>query len=458
VVDNDPTLHVRLSHSIAKVKGMASTDERDIQSAGAAGKSGAKDRESKRRLETPYGELLALSRVSAAVSGLRDLDAILEVVLDTVLEIMDGSIGGILLIDKQAQMLTYRVYRGLSDKYAEEMNLKLGEGIAGRVAQSGKAVLVEDISTDPRAAWLNLISTEGLKAFISVPLRAKDTVLGVLNVSSHSPRHFTKDDMHLLHAIGDQVGVAIEQAELYARLRKERENYRRLARHMLKAQEEERGRVARELHDETSQSLTGLSLNMQALLDIASASDFGDEAFKAKLKQAHNITLQLGSEISKIMKSLRPTALDSLGLGPAIRQYAESRLQPMGINVLVNYEGIEERFPSEVEFGLYRIAQGSIANIAWHSQAKNAVINLRRTSYELTMQIEDDGSGFDASRPIEVDESGRGRGLFSMKERASLLGGTCDIQSQIGKGTRIIAKVPIYWSKEDAKDQGAGSR
>jgi len=435
---------------------MQDRDEGDIQSANA-GSFEADLQDSESRPRKPYGELLALSRVSAAVSGLWDLDAILDVALDTVLDIMNGTIGGILLIDEQTQTLSYRVYRGLSHKYAEEMHLKLGEGIAGRVAQTGKSVLVEDISTDPRAAWVALISTEGLKAFISVPLRAKDTVLGVLNVASRLPRGFTQDDMHLLHAIGDQVGVAIEQAELYDRLRTERENYRRLARHMLIAQEEERGRVARELHDETSQSLTGLSLNMQALLSIANASDFGDAAFKAKLGKAYDITLQLGSEISEIMKSLRPTALDSLGLGPAIHQYAENRLQPAGINVSVNHEGMAERLPSEVEFGLYRIAQGSIANIAWHSQAKNAVISVRCDSDQLTMQIEDDGKGFDASRPIEVDESGRGRGLFSMKERASLLGGTCDIQSQPGKGTRITVRVPVYWSKADAKDKGADS-
>lgn len=405
-----------------------------------------------------YSELIALSRVAAAVSEMRNLDAIFEVALDTMLEVMNGTIGWILLVDEQTQSLNYQVHRGLSEKYAQEMHLKVGEGIAGMVAQTGKAVLVEDLSVDTRAAWPALISTEGLKAFISVPLRAKDTVLGVLNVASRLPRQFTKDDVHLLNAIGDQVGVAIEQAELYEQLRKERENYRRLARHMLIAQEEERGRVARELHDETSQSLTGLSLNMQAILDIASASNIGDPTFRARLEKANNITLQLSSEISKIMKSLRPTALDSLGLGPAIRQYAESRLQPVGVNVLVDNENMEERFPSEVEFGLYRIAQGAIANIAWHSEARNAVINIRRTAGELTMQIEDDGKGFDASRPIEVDESGRGRGLFSMKERASLLGGNCDIHSQYGKGTRIMVKVPVYWSKADAEDKGADNR
>jgi signal transduction histidine kinase len=415
------------------------------------------------KIDKPFREVLALSRVSAAVSGLSDLDAILNVALDNVLQIMNGTVGGILLIDEQTETLSYRVHRGLSDKYAQEMHLKIGEGIAGRVAQSGKSVLLEDISTDSRAASPDLITTEGLKAFISVPLRAKDTVLGVLNVASHLPHHFTKDDMHLLHAIGDQVGVAIEQAELYERLRKERQNYQRLARHMLMAQEEERGRVARELHDETSQSLTGLSLSMQALLTIAKTSDFGDAAFKAKLEKAYNITLQLNSEISKIMKSLRPTALDSLGLGPAVHQYAENRLHSVGINVSVKGTGMEQRLPKEVEFALYRIAQGAIANIAWHSKAKNAVINLRHTSDEFAREIEDDGKGFDASKPLQVDESGHGRGLLSMKERASLLGGTCDIQSQPGKGTKITVRMPTYilallWSKADEKDKGADSR
>jgi signal transduction histidine kinase len=441
---------------------MKANNNRNTQSANPASLE-SKVQNPDAKTEKQYHDILALSRVSAAVSGLRDLDAILNVALDSVLHIMNGTVGGILLIDEQTQRLSYRVYRGLSDKYAQEMRLKMGEGVAGRVAQSAKSVLLEDISTDPRAASPDLVSMEGLKAFVSVPLRSKDAVLGVLNVASHLPRRFTKDDMHLLHAIGDQVGVAIEEAELYDRLRKERQNYQRLARHMLIAQEDERARVARELHDETSQSLTGLSLNMQAILSIAKTSDFGDAAFKAKLEKAYNITNQLNSEISKIMKSLRPTALDSLGLGPAVHQYAESRLQAVGINVSVQTTGMEQRLPKEVEFALYRIAQGAIANVAWHSKARTAVINLRLTSDEFVMEIEDDGKGFDASKPIQVDESGHGRGLLSMKERASLLGGVCDIQSQPGKGTKIKVRVPTYalaqfWGKADDKDKSADSR
>ena len=97
-----------------------------------------------------YQELLALSRVSAAISGLWDLDAVLKVALDNVLKIMKGTIGGILLVDERTQRLSYHIHQGLSDDYVENMQLGLGEGIAGRVAQNGKAILLEDISTDSR--------------------------------------------------------------------------------------------------------------------------------------------------------------------------------------------------------------------------------------------------------------------------------------------------------------------
>lgn len=404
------------------------------------------------KTETPYRELLALSRVSAAVSGLRDLDGIMEVALDTMLDIMNGSIGGILLIDEQTQTLSYRVYRGLSDKYAQEMRLKLGEGIAGRVAQSGKAVLVEDISTDPRAAWLTLISTEGLKAFISVPLRAKDTVLGVLNVASRLPRSFTKDDMHLLHAIGDQVGVAIEQAELHERLRKGRERYQRLAQHILVAQEEERRRVARELHDETSQTLSGLALSLQALVEMCESSDRLDDKFKEQLKKAQSLAVQISTEVGKLIHELRPTLLDTLGLVPAIRRYAEDILRPIGISVSVESKGASQHLPPEVEVGLYRIAQGTIGNIAKHSSARNAAITLEYKTDHLMLTIRDDGAGFDVSKLTDVDERGRGSGVFGMKERVKLMGGSCFIESEPGQGTLVTVRIPSTRSTAIAED------
>ena len=393
--------------------------------------------------EKYYHNLLALSRVSAAISGLQELDDILKIGLDNVLNIMNGTVGGIMLLDEQSQTLSYRVYHGLSDKYAEEVRLRLGQGIAGKVAQSGRSVLSEDISSEPDAAWLDLVSSEGLRGFISVPLRAKDNVLGVMNVASHVPQRFTKEDMHLLHSIGDQLGTAIEQARLHERLRKARERLRKLARQNLVAEEEERRRIARELHDETSQSLSGIALQLEALMEMSARSGNQDAEFIAGMKKVQSLTVQVHKEVSRVISNLHPAVLDTLGLVAAVRQHAKNRLQPLDINVTIEVKGTEMRFPPDVEAALFRSVQGSIGNIAKHSKAKNASIVLVYQPDEFSLSIIDDGQGCDVSKITDVEESGRGRGLFNIRERIGFLGGTSGIESKIGVGTTVWAKIPI---------------
>jgi signal transduction histidine kinase len=395
------------------------------------------------KTEKHYNDLVALSRVSAAISGLQDLDTILKIGLDNVLNIMNGTVGGIMLLDESGQTLSYRVNHGLSDKYAQEMHLKLGEGIAGKVAQSGRAVLLEDISSEPDAARLDLISSEGLRAFVSVPLRAKDNVLGVMNVASHVPHRFTKEDVHLLYTIGDQLGIAIEQAMLYERLRKARERLRKLARQNLVAEEEERRRIARELHDETSQSLSGIALQLEALIEMYTKSGKQDAQIIAGLKKVQALTVQVHKEVSRVISNLHPTVLDTLGLVAAARQHAKNTLQPLNINATVESKGTEMRFPPDVEAAIFRVIQGSVGNIIKHSKAKNASIALVYQPNEFSLTIRDDGQGFDVSRLTDVEESGRGRGLFSMRERIGFLGGTSGVESKVGAGTTVWAKIPI---------------
>jgi len=408
------------------------------------------------KTEKHYNDLVALSRVSAAISGLQDLDAILRIGLDNVLNIMNGTVGGIMLPDESNQTLSYRVHHGLSDKYAEEMHLKLGEGIAGKVAQSGRSVLLEDISSEPDAARLDLIGSEGLKAFVSVPLRAKDTVLGVMNVASHVPHRFTKEDVHLLHTIGDQLGIAIEQAMLYERLRKARERLRKLARQNLVAEEEERRRIARELHDETSQSLSGIALQLEALIEMYSKSGNPDAQLITGLRKVQALTVQVHKEVSRVISNLHPTVLDTLGLVAAARQHAKNTLQPLNINVTVEAKGTEMRFPPDVEAALFRVIQGSVGNIIKHSKAKNASIVLVYQPDEFSLTIRDDGQGFDVSRLTDVEASGRGRGLFSMRERIGFLGGTSGVESKIGAGTTVWAKIPIGQELRYGEDKSTG--
>jgi len=415
------------------------------------------ERELENQILRRHHHLLALSRISSATSGLWDLDAIMNIALDTVLDIINATTGGVLLFHERTQRLSYRVYRGLSAKYVEQMQMSLGEGIAGRVAQTGDPLVLEDISRDPRAAHPDLVSTEGLRGFISVPLKAKDRVVGVLNIASQMPGRFSADDMYLLNSIGCQLGTAIEQARLYERLERGRERYQTLLQHALIAQEEERKRIARELHDETSQALTSLTLNLQAATATAEAKGIVDADFVGKLQKIQSIAIHTGNEIARLMKELHPTLLDELGLPAAINQYAKDSLESLGINVSTESRGAEEQLPSEVEVTLFRIAQGAIGNILEHSEANNVSIKLECSANECALDIKDDGKGFAHDKLTRVDKSGRGAGLFTIRERARMVGGICSVESQPGKGTRVVVKVPLRESMADAEDKGTNS-
>lgn len=406
-----------------------------------------------------HHHLQALNRISTAVSGLWDLDEILRVSLDGVLEIIDGTIGGILLLDEATEKLHYQVHHGLSATYVEQIQIELGLGISGRVAQSGNPILLEDVSKDPRTANPDLVSTEGLKGFASVPLKAKEKVVGVMNIASHEPGQFGADDLYLLDSIGCQVGTAIEQARLYHRLNRARERYKTLLQHSLTAQEEARKRIARELHDETSQVITSLTLNIQALRAMAETRGLNDDEFMGMFDRTQALATHAGVEIVRMMKELRPTLLDELGLSAAVNRYARDTLEPRGIEVETEFVNMDNyTVPVEVEVTLFRISQGVIGNIREHSEATHTYIYLEANDEECTLKIKDDGKGFDLSQITQVDKSGRGAGLFIMKERAILVGGTGSVVSEPGKGTEIVVSVPIR--QEDianGKDQGADS-
>ena len=119
---------------------------------------------------------------------------------------------------------------------------------------------------------------------------------------------------------------------------------------------------------------------------------------------------------------------------------------------------MDKRLPPEIEAGLFRWAQGAIGNIAQHSKAKNARFSLKCKENELYIEITDDGVGFDVSKITDIEESGRGRGVFSMKERIGLLGGSCGIKSKPGQGTTVHGRVPIIWDVEHEANQSYGSR
>ncbi|MEA1959365.1 MAG: GAF domain-containing sensor histidine kinase [Chloroflexota bacterium] len=376
---------------------------------------------------------------------------------------MYGYAGGILLVDQRTQTVhdTLKISRGYMSGFIGDMQMRFGEAVARGVVQSGKPVLIESVpeGLTPTTGITSIgMNIHLFKSFVSIPLKAKGSVLGVLNVFSYSPHRFSEDDMKLFQAVAVLVGVAIEQADLYARLRQDKERYRGMARYILAAQEEERRRIARELHDETSQALSALAFNQQALMEMAETSSGLSDVFKGQLERTQSLVVQINTEINKVIYDLRPTLLDTLGLVAAIRQYAEDILEPLGIKTAVHCKGDSMPLLPEVEVGLFRVAQGIIGNIAKHSKASAALVTIRYSDDDVVISIEDNGRGFNTSKLAEADKKGRGSRLLGMKERVKLMGASYSVESKENKGTCVTVKVPLIWSDEDAEDKSLDSR
>ncbi len=394
-------------------------------------------------LEQRTRELSALLTLSEALGSLRDLsnlDNVLSSALDSILEVMRVAIGGILLLDETGETLCYRAYRGLSSQYVRQMCLRLGEGIAGKVARNGEAMLLEDISNTPDAARPKLISTEGLRAFASVPIRSESKVLGVLNIASHEPRLFSTEDVRLLETIARQLATAIENARLHEEVRRKDEIRQELLREVLSIQEEERRRIARELHDEISQSLISLNTGLEV---VSSSLPPGAEKTSEMIRKTQHLSISILDEIHRVIYELRPTLLDDLGLVAATRWLLDNKLGGAGVKVDFRTIGREKRLFPQLEATLFRVIQEAATNIARHAHAKNAHIILHFKKDTVNVSVKDDGVGFDVQEAISSQQRPRGLGLLGMKERVELVNGTLTIQSSPLGGTEISFQVPL---------------
>jgi len=233
-----------------------------------------------------------------------------------------------------------------------------------------------------------------------------------------------------------------EIEQLYRALSLRDELRHKLLRKLISAQEEERRRIARELHDETSQVVVVLAL----ALDSAMAT-MPPGASRERLAQAKALALRALDGIRSLSFDLRPSVLDDLGLFPAIEWYAEKTLKPLGVTVRCEYdETAESRLPAQLNTALFRAAQEAITNIAKHAEAETLLIQCTLEPNAITIEIEDDGRGFDPASFSAITSDGRGLGLAGIKERVELLGGSARIESAPGQGTRVVLSVP--WGNE----------
>ncbi len=229
---------------------------------------------------------------------------------------------------------------------------------------------------------------------------------------------------------------------------------RALSERAINAQEEERKRIARGLHDGIGQDLSMLIINLERMEGAALADAPEVQRQLAVARQSATRTLE---ELRKVVYGLRPTMLDDLGLGPAIRWYARSNLEEARIRV--KFEVFDEtmRLPPELETTLFRIAQEAINNIVHHADAQSVVIRLSREDGHIGLHVEDNGRGFDVAKITGQALRLRRFGLMGIQERAELVGGEVTLDSVPGRGTALHVRVPLLgWSNcPDGKDSGS---
>jgi two-component system sensor histidine kinase UhpB len=207
---------------------------------------------------------------------------------------------------------------------------------------------------------------------------------------------------------------------------------------ILRAQEQERKRIARELHDETSQVLTSLLISL-ALLEETVTSEEGRQRVADTRALAHQ-TLRA---VRNLSIDLRPSALDDLGLLPALRWYIKEYQQKCAVEVEFTAHGLKQRLPAEMETALYRVIQESLTNTAKHAHARHAWVSLSEESGTIRARVRDDGQGFDAPAVLRTPWQDRGLGLAGMQERVMLLDGSIKIESQPDQGTSIEVAIPV---------------
>lgn len=514
-------------------------------------------RRMQRNLLQQNRRLSTLNAITATVSQSLDLDETLNDALDKVLDVTGVDAIAIHLLERDR--LPLKCYRNLPPHFVKEISdWRVGEGLTGRVAESGQPIVVQEgFSRDPRLSS-EIVRQQGFESFTGVPLLSKGKVVGVLSLVTYQRREFSAEDLELLSAIGNQVGVAVENAGLHAqvqqqasylnaliessgnaiitadtegkilswnrgaeliydwskeeaigqvipmipqhlreeayrwmaqviqsgkpvynietqRLRKDGElipvmvtvspirdasgkiisllgistdmqDRKRLEQELLRQQRalavlEERERLARELHDSLGQILGYVNTQSQATRELLARGQ--TEAADTHLKRLVEVAQDAHADVREYILSLQTSALTEQGLLPALQGYLQrfSRNNGIQTELLASTEVAEAAFGPNIKVQLMRIVQEAVTNVRKHARAQHIWITFKIDNSHALIAIEDDGCGFDASQTSP--EKGRHFGLRIMQERAEEVGGSVQVQSGPGQGTKVTVQVPL---------------
>jgi PAS domain S-box-containing protein len=368
-------------------------------------------------------QLESLYRADETLHRSLRLEDVLQALVDVSSDVLGVDKAAVLVRDADNRRLVIHAARGFGQGVVESLTLATDEGIAGLVLRSGEAIGVPEYAADPGTSvrLREFLEANDVRAQMSVPIVADGEIFAVFNVYYAARHEFGEDERRLFVALAQRAGLAIENARLYEAARG-------------KAALEERQKLARELHDSVSQALYAIALNASSVAELLPS-----EAGKARDLVGDVLRLADAglAEMRALIFELRPESLETEGLAGAIeKQVAAVQARH---NLLVKTRlCLEPDVSLAIKEAMYRIAQEALHNIVKHARASTIELVLEERAAQLELCITDDGKGFDPSATFAGH-----LGLHSMRERAAALGGTLDIQSTSGQGTRVSVQMPV---------------
>ena len=301
-----------------------------------------------------------------------------------------------------------------------------------------------------------IIDDRGISSFISVPLRVQKCVIGGLVIArdSHGAL-YTHDDHILLQDLADRAALTIQNARLFEQVQEALRRLEALSGRMLAVQEEERRTIARELHDEIGQTLSGVMMQLGTAKGLLPKSA---KSARSILDQAEALIQQTLECSRMLIAGLRPPVLDDLGLAPAIRRLGSEFQEEAGTHVEIDTTGLPERLPASIEVALFRIIQEALTNVRKHAQAQQVSITLAKEDGKVLLSVQDDGVGFEKQITPSPSSGAlilKGSwlipaghfGLIGIQERATQLGGQLNLTSAPRQGTTLRVEIPLPQTK-----------
>lgn len=392
-----------------------------------------------RRLRQETGRAQARARLAARLGAPLGTAQVLHILCEETAGLLEVPAVSVATLDPASDAFRPAAARGLPPELGGQLPpipRRLFDSLAG---PDGRLLQLPDLGRVPEFPAGPLVDQD-LGGFTAVSLLHQEVPIGLLCL--HGPaggRGLAADELTLLQELADLAGVAIANARLFEEVRRQRQQLRLLSGWLAEAEEAERRRLARELHDQVGQNLTALGITLTVLRGRLAGQ--ADPSLLGRLEDSIGLVKQTTATIRGLMADLRPPVLDDYGLGEALRWYGEHFAARTGVGVEVRgAEGIGRLAPP-LENALFRIAQEALTNAAKHAGTAQVTVSLEGDGRAVRLLVADQGKGFDPAT-LAGPSREKGWGLIAMRERAEAIGGQCRIESSPAGGTRVLVEVP----------------